>query len=203
MQDVALDACCLINLCAAGAVLRPPASSPAKARHGAKAPARATSHSGFGLSLHVPTKVTAEALYIKQPDEEDNTKLVKFPVDLQEYVAAGLLTPCDFQDQAEVELFVQMASQLGDGEAACFAIAAKRGWALATDDRRATKLAADSSLAVITTPELVKLWAENTNARDEEIVTVLENIQKFASFTPRASAPEYAWWVGCLGKGRK
>lgn len=197
MQDVALDACCLINLCAAGTILRPP--TPVKARHGAKAPARAKSHSGFGLNLHVPSKVTGETLYIMQPDEEDETKLVKCPVDLQEYVAAGMLATCDFQDQAEIELFVQMAAQLGDGEAACFAIAMQRGWALATDDRRARRLAAESSLAVITTPELVKLWAENTKASHEEIVTVLQNIQRFAYFAPRANAPEYAWWMNSLG----
>ncbi len=199
MPDVALDACCLINLCAAGTILQPPSGSPAKARHGAKASARAKSPPGFRLNLHVPSKVTAETLYIMQPDDEEQTKLVKQPVDLQEYMAAGLLVPCDFQEQAEVELFVQMAAQLGDGEAACFAIAKQRGWALATDDRRARRLAAESSLAVVTTPELVKLWAGNTKASDEEIVAVLQNIQRFAYFTPRANAPEYAWWMNSLG----
>ena len=103
-------------------------------------------HPAFRLNLHVPSKVTGETLYIKQPDEEDQTKLVKCPLDLQEYLAAGLLAGCDFQNQAEIELFVRMAAQLGDGEAACFAIATQRGWALATDDRRARKLAADIAL---------------------------------------------------------
>ena len=159
MQDLALDACCLINLCAAGTILRPPSFPAAKARHGAKASARAERHPAFRLNLHVPSKVTGETLYIKQPDEEDQTKLVKCPLDLQEYLAAGLLAGCDFQNQAEIELFVRMAAQLGDGEAACFAIATQRGWALATDDRRARKLAAAVRLTVITTPELVKLWA--------------------------------------------
>jgi hypothetical protein len=55
-------------------------------------------------------------------------------------------------------------------------------------------------LTVITTPELVKRWAAHTQASDEEIVVVLQNIQRFAYFTPRTNAPEYAWWVGHLGK---
>jgi len=203
MQDVALEACCLINLCAAGVILRPSASSPAKARRSTKASARATSHPGFGLNLHIPSRVTAETLYIMQPDEEDQTKLVKQPVDLQGYIAAGLLAPCDFQDEAEIELFVQMAAQLGDGEAACFAIAKQRGWVLATDDRCARRFAADAALAVITTPELVKLWAETTQASDEEIAAVLRNIQRFAYFTPRANSPEYAWWISCLSEDAK
>lgn len=201
MQDVALDACCLINLCAAGKILGAVSSS-APARRGGRRGAAASPKpgSGLGLNLHVPSKVIEETLYILQPDVEDTSKLVKSPIDLEHFTAAGFLHKCDCEGQEEIELFVQMAIPLGDGEAACFAIAAKRGWALATDDRRARRLAAESSLAVITTPELVKLWAKNTNASDEEIVMVLENIQKFAYFTPRASAPEYAWWVGCLGK---
>jgi len=200
MQDVALDACCLINLCAAGAILRPLPSAPAKARHGAKSAAHVKSHLGFSLSLNVPTRVTAETLFIMRPDDEDQRKLVKQPVDLQEYVAAGRLVPWDFQNQSEVEFFVKMAAQLGDGEAACFAIAATRGWALATDDRRARRFAADSGLAVITTPELVKLWAEATQPNREEIAAVLQNIQRFACFTPRPSAPKYGWWMSSLGQ---
>jgi predicted nucleic acid-binding protein len=144
--------------------------------------------------------VAEETLYILQPDPDDASRLVRVPIDLDHYTAAGLLHECDLEGPEEAELFVQMAAQLGDGEAACFAIAAKRGWALATDDRRASRFAAESSLTVITTPELAKLWAENTQASDEEIAGVLQNIQRFAYFTPRANAPEYAWWVGHLGK---
>jgi predicted nucleic acid-binding protein len=156
--------------------------------------------SGLGLNLHVPSKVIEETLYILQPDVEDTSKLVKSQIDLDHFTAIGLLHKCDCEGQEEIELLVQMAIQLGDGEAACFAIAAKRGWVLATDDRRARRLAADSGLAVITTPELVKLWAENTNAGDREVVAVLQNIQRFAYFTPRANSPEYAWWVDHMAK---
>ena len=129
MQDVALDACCLINLCAAGTILRPCSSSAAKPQREAKANKSARHGPSFGLSLHVPAKVMGEALYIMQPDEEDQTNLVECPIDLQPYLAAGLLVPCDLETHEEIELFVQMATQLGDGEAACFALAAKRGWA--------------------------------------------------------------------------
>jgi predicted nucleic acid-binding protein len=93
-----------------------------------------------------------------------------------------------------------MAVQLGDGEAACYAAAKTRGWMLATDDRRARKFTGQAGIPVITTPELVKLWAENTHPRLEDIITVLKDIQRFAYFVPRANSPEYAWWVGCLGQ---
>jgi len=201
MHDVALDACCLINLCAAGRILGGEPSSAGSRRRGRRgAVASPKPGSGLGLNLHVPSKVAEETLYILQPDPDDASRLVKVPIDLDHYTAAGLLHKCDLEGPEETELFVQLAAQLGDGEAACFAIAAKRGWALATDDRRARRFAAESSLTVITTPELVKLWAKNTQASDREIAGVLQNIQRFAYFTPRPNTPEYAWWVGHLGK---
>lgn len=204
MHDVALDACCLINLCAAGKILVAESSSAPPRRRG-RGGARASpkAGSGLGLNLHVPSRVAEETLYILQPDPDDANRLVRSPIDLAHYTAAGLLQPCDLEGQEEIALFVQMAGQLGDGEAACFAIAAKRGWALATDDRRARRFADESSLTVITTPELVKLWAKNTRANDREIAGVLRNIQRFAYFTPRPGAPEYAWWTSCLAKAQK
>ena len=204
MQDVALDACCLINLCAAGRILCAGSSS-VPGQRGGRRGAAASERPGFGLglNLHVPSKVIEETLYILQPDVEDASRLVKSPIDLEHLMAAGFLHRCDFEGQEEVELFVRMAIRLGDGEAACFAIAAKRGWTLATDDRLARRFAADSGSPVITTPELVRLWAENTNVSDEETVTVLQNIQKFAYFTPRANAPEYGWWISRLGRSHR
>ena len=204
MHDVALYACCLINLCAAEKILGAESpSAPPRRRGRSDAGASPKTGSTLGLNLHVPSEVIEETLYILQPDPDDASRLVKTPIDLDHYTAAGLLHKCGLEGQEEIELFVQMAVQIGDGEAACFAIAARRGWALATDDRRATRFAADADLAVITTPELVKLWADNTKARDEETVAVLQNIQRFAHFTPRANAPEYAWWVSCLAKAQK
>ena len=179
VQDVALDACCLINLCAASKILH--------------------AGSGLGLNLHVPSKVVAETLYTLQPDPDDPSRLVKHPIDLDGYTAAGVLQKCDVIGREEIELFVQIAVQLGDGEAACYAVAKTRGWMLATDDRRARKFAGQAGIPVISTPELVKLWVERTRPSHVDTVTVLENIQRFAYFVPRPNSPEYAWWVGYLG----
>ncbi len=182
MRDVALDACCLINLCAAGSILS------------------VQSCSRLGLRLHIPNEVAAETLYILQPDADDAGRLVKHPIDLGWYTAASLLRPCALEGSDELELFVEMATRLGDGEAACFAVAAQRGWILATDDRRARRLAAEAALTVMTTPELVKHWSETTHAGHQEIAAVLRSIQERAYFAPRAGAPEADWWARCLGK---
>lgn len=152
------------------------------------------------MMFHVPTGVAQEVFYMLQPDEDDETKLVKVPVDLTPLVQAGVLHLCDVEGEQEAELFVQLATRIDDGEAACFAIAQNRGWLMATDDRPATKLAAQSGLPVIGTPGLVKRWAENTGAASGEVGVVLQNIQRFAHFVPRTSSPEYAWWMGMITK---
>jgi predicted nucleic acid-binding protein len=195
MQDVAVDACCLINLLAAGPILSPTGSrSPRRKKKAASAEPVETPH-GLGLILHVPTKVTQETFYLLQPGEREKDKLVKTPVDLAPFIESGVIHPCDLESGQETELFVQLAIKLDDGEAACFAIAQSRGWLLATDDRPATKLAAQSGVSVITTPEMVKRWAKTTGAADANIATVLQNIQIFARFVPRRNSPEYRWWI--------
>lgn len=226
MQDVAVDACCLINLLAAGPILSPPgrlkpgerelrhidldppssASSPESSGKPSRRRKKAVSTEpeepplGIGLTLHVPAKVTQETFYLLQPDEEDGSKLVKMPIDLAPFFQAGMIHSCDLEGEQELGLFVQLATRLDDGEAACFAIAQSRSWLLATDDRPATKLAAQAGLTVITTPELVKRWADTSGATDEAVAAVIQNIQTFARFVPHPDAPESAWWMSALAK---
>jgi hypothetical protein len=194
MEDVAVDACCLINLLAAGLILSPPPSPKSLRRKKSVSAKAEESPLDIGLTLHVPAKVIQETFYLLQPDAEDDSKLVKTPMDLAPFIQAGVIHSCDFESEQEMEQFVQLATRLDDGEAACFAIAQSRRWLLATDDRPATKLAAQAGLTVITTPELVKRWADTSGAADEEVAAVIQNIQAFARFVPRPDSPDCAWW---------
>ena len=81
-----------------------------------------------------------------------------------------------------------------DGEAMCLAIAESRTWPIATDDRKAIRVARQSGLTVLSCPELVKTWAGATKAKRAEVVQVLTSIQVFAQFRPNASMPDAAWW---------
>ena len=189
MPDVAVDACCLINLLAGGRILCP-----------ASDPSVAAGNLALGLALHVPTQVIEESLYLLKPDDEHPGKLVKTPVDLAPYVRTGLLDPCHTETPEEIDLFVHLARTLDDGEAACLAIAKIRGWMLATDDRPAGKLAKRLGVEVITTPGLVRLWAERTGATREQLAAVLRSIQTLARFIPRHDSPGHAWWIDGLGQ---
>ena len=54
--------------------------------------------------------------------------------------------------EKKTAIAVEFAAQIDDGEASCLAIAKSRGWLVATDDRKAIRLAVKSGISVITTP---------------------------------------------------
>lgn len=183
MPDAAIDACCLIDLCASGRV---------------EAILAAT-----GFRWLVPAAVVGEARYLHQPSPDDPDRLVPAPLDLSPFFAAGVLTGCDLNSEEESQLFVQLATLFrSDGEAACLAIAKSRGWTLATDDRKARREAGSLGVPVVTTAELVKAWADATSADEAAVAKLLRDIQTFARFTPHKTMPLHSWWVDTLSKGK-
>jgi predicted nucleic acid-binding protein len=202
MQDVVLDTCCLINLFAAGRILSGDAPPPKPRGRPGKRPGPPPDPKKLYLDyiFHIPAKVKEEARYIRQPDKKDESKLVKAEIDLAPLVTAGFLHECDLQSDVETQLFVQLAAKLDDGEAACFAIAKSRGWLLASDERPTENLAKKHGVALVTTPELVKHWADKTKPKKEEVAKALWNIQTYAHYFPRKTIPLYSWWMDILKK---
>lgn len=174
-----VDACCTINLYAAGNLL--------------------TLLPAYGGEWHVPPVVIGEAQSIRRPSPDDPTKLVKEPMDLRPAFAAGVLRHCTPTEEEEA-LFVEYAADLGDGEAMCLAIAQTRGWTLATDDRPAWRTAGERGVAVVTTAEIVKCWADATSAEEGTVIGLLRNIQTFGRFVPHRTMPLHAWWVDLIGR---
>lgn len=181
MSDVAIDACCLLNLIAAGNILP-------------RIEEAGSASSGLPHTLHVPDFVEGEVLYVYEPDENEPGKLVKRSLDIRGLIGACILQGCRLQSGEESELFIRLAIRLDDGEAACLAIAKSRAWTLATDDRVARRLCGELDVKTLCTAELVKCWAEESNASDEEVGISLSNIQRFARFRPRNGSPESGWW---------
>lgn len=183
MTDIVVDACCLINLVAAGNILSPSSEKGKRSN-------KATSSD----ALHVPKIVANEVLYILQSDSDDPTTLIKTPIDLSELMEKRFLSGCEIESNDESSLFVQLAVRLDDGEAAALAIAKNRSWTLATDDRIAAKLAGELSVGVLNTPQLVKLWAKHIVANAKQIREAINNIQTYAKFVPRQDSVEFDWW---------
>ncbi len=170
-----VDSCCLINLYATGNTL-----------HILEV---------YRGELYVPQVVRDETLTIRKPSDEDVTKLVTEAIDLREALDAGLLQECCLNNELEVGSFVRFASELDDGEAVCLAIAKSRGWAVATDDRKAIRVATEVEVATITTAELVRRWVDVAKPCEDQIGQVLRRIEQFARFRPRKASPLSQWWA--------
>ena len=56
-------------------------------------------------------------------------------------------------------------------------------------------MANELDVGTLTTPELVKRWADATSANNKAIALALQNIQELASFIPRSTSPLYTWWI--------
>jgi len=180
MSSVAIDACCLLNLIAAGNILHENSTK-------------------LGFSIFVPKVVAKESIYVLQPDDDQSGQLVRQKVDMNRYMERQLLSYCDIEGSVEAELYVKFAVQLDDGEAACLAIAKSRSWIMATDDRVARRMATEQSVNVLGTPEIVRAWAQCNCVSDAEIALAIGNIQRFAKYTPRANGPDADWWYRKYG----
>jgi hypothetical protein len=181
LPPAAIDACCLIDLLASG---------------DAEAILRAS-----GFTWHLPSAVQGEVRYRRQYDPAQPGQVVTVPADLMGLITSGLLTVCDPRNQQELDRFTYYATLFrSDGESMCLALAEQRGWVVATDDRRAIRVAHKAGLTVVSCPALVKAWATAASPDQATLNKVLQDIQILAQFKPNSSMAEYQWWVDELTK---
>jgi hypothetical protein len=126
-------------------------------------------------------------------------QVVTVPADLTGLIASGSLTVCGPQTQQELDRYTHYATLFhSDGEAMCLALAEQRGWLVATDDRRAIRVARQAGLPVVSCPQLVKAWADAATPDQAALLRVLQDIEVLAQFRPNSSMPEYRWWLDRL-----
>lgn len=176
MPGAIIDSCCLIDVLASG--------------H-AESVLRACGH-----TWHMPVAVQGEVQFIRQPDPADSSKFIMVPVDLSGMISAGVLTPCKPDVEGEFDLFTQYAALFGsDGEAMCLALAENRGWLIATDDKQAISIGQGAGLTVVSSPELLKLWADTLAIKEAVVAKALTDIEIYARFRPNQTMPECQWWL--------
>lgn len=100
-------------------------------------------------------------------------------------------------DAEETRRFVRFAEELDDGEAASLAVATHRGWSIATDDRKARRVASahDANLEIVSTSTLIRCWAESTSVPRGTIRTALRRIETRATFAPPRHDENRSWWA--------
>jgi hypothetical protein len=177
MPGAVIDACCLIDLLASGDV---------------EAILRAS-----GFTWRLPSAVQGEVQYCRRHDPAQPGKSVRVSADLSGPIASGLLTSCALQSQQELDRYTHYAALFrSDGESMCLALAEQRGWVVGTDDRRAIRVAQQAGLTVVSSPTLLRAWADATRPDQFMLKRVLKDIELLAQFRPNPSMPDYPWWVG-------
>ena len=118
------------------------------------------------------------------------------PVDLTSLLEEGLIQLMRLEHPAEEISFIDLAANLDDGEAVTGALAFRRGWSVATDDRKARRVLGQlyPPVELVSTLELLKLWAEEVQVPSDELGAAMAEMQSSASYRPGARDPLYEWW---------
>jgi predicted nucleic acid-binding protein len=175
-RPIILDASCLLNLYASGRLQKIAQTLPQP----------------FAVVDYV---IQQEALYIRRRSS-DNDQEEREPVKVESLVSAGLIQVMKVNDEAEATTFVDLASEMDDGEALTCTLAMHRQCDVATDDRKAQRIlsARAPQVLVTSTLALMKQWAELVGITKEELRAVLLNIRSGANYYPGERDPLYAWW---------
>ena len=175
-DSLLLDANCLLNLYATGRLREITVALPYR----------------FRVADYV---VEHEALFIWRPGPTD-ARDVQEPVDLTPLLEESLIQLMCLEHPAEEATYVDLAALMDDGEAITGALALHRGCSIATDDRKARRVLGQyaPSVQLVSTLELLNLWAEEALVPKDELRVVMAGMQSGAIHIPGPRAPLYEWW---------
>lgn len=173
---IILDACCLINLYASQqmrAVLE-------------------TIPKNLSVAAYVKDHEVLSVYSGPIENVQENYELI----DLQPFIDEKLLLLVDIETDVEANTYINFAQKLDDGEAITGAIAINRNWAIATDDSKSIKLFQSnaSHIALVSTLDLVKYWADTKKPKDDIVRNALLNIRVRGKYEPHRDHPLIKWW---------
>jgi predicted nucleic acid-binding protein len=173
-----LDACCILNICATGHFSEILSSLPS-----------ACFVSEVVRSKELKSLHRLEADYLQGSSQ------------FNEVIVQGLLQVVDFETEAEQISFLDYIMELGDdGESATFALAGQRGWAVATDDRKAISFARQNfpEMKIISTPQIIHDWATQNKVDAQRLKSILEQVHKIGKYQPGRHELLFDWWMNAI-----
>jgi predicted nucleic acid-binding protein len=153
----------------------------------------------LGVECFVSSAVHAETIYVRNEDPTQPPE----PVSMDSWLGRGCVRVIEPENDLEQDLYVQFAVDLDDGEAMSLAICSARGFGLATDDRKARRIASQlspSPVPLISTSEILHHWAAKASVGKDELRRVLSAVEQRARFLPPHDDPLRDWWL-CNRKG--
>ena len=171
-ETILLDACDLLNLYGTGEI--------------------------ESILSHLPYRFVAgaralrEAQWVRAEGEAERER-----VEVRPLIEAGLLAEESLQGQAETDLFIEFGLLIDDGEAETLALAVARGYSVATDDRKARRIAAErlTGAQLLGTLELLHEWQVRTGLENAAMREILRRMAFRSSYIPRRSDPLWDWWT--------
>jgi predicted nucleic acid-binding protein len=149
-----------------------------------------TFDAGVGLSA----AVAAETLFLRG----ENPSVAPERISLDPLIGRGLLQRLDLETDEEKALYVQLAADLDDGESMTLAIAHHRGMTVATDDRKARRLARQrfgEGMILLRTTDILHAWLANARIDEAGTGAILRRIESIARFRPANDDPLRDWWL--------
>lgn len=152
-----------------------------------------------GEFLRILKSLPAEIVVTTIVQEQELITLQHFP-DFELAIQQGLLKVVDFASEEEKESFVNYTAIVDDGEAATFAIAVHRNWAIATDDKKAIAFIKQESpnIQIFSTSEIIKHWSDSENINNSVLKTVLNDIRINGHYVPPKNDLLRNWWQSIL-----
>jgi len=129
------------------------------------------------------------------PDSRDRE-----PIYLTALVDSGALSRIETQYEDELQTFIDLTRELGDGEALTAAIAIHRRWTVVSDDRKAERILRERGLNVRSTLELISLWSKQARISPGELRQVLIDLRQRATYEPGRNHPYRGWWESVLSE---
>jgi hypothetical protein len=117
--------------------------------------------------------------------------------DLLPHIERGELIETSEEGESEEQDVVNLAAALGsDGEAVTGAIALARTWAISSDEVRVIQYFRTRypHLQLLTTPDLVKHWADTAKPPQPAVRGVLTLIRQDGRYAVAGDHPLYRWW---------
>ncbi|MFZ0594058.1 MAG: PIN domain-containing protein [Bryobacteraceae bacterium] len=146
------------------------------------------------LDCFVCSAVIAETIYLRSDDPTQPREAVS----IDPWLQSATVKVVTIDSSLEEELYVQFAADLDDGEAMSLAICRVRGYALATDDRKARRIAgqlASPGVPLVSTSQILQHWAVRTRAPQDELRRFVSAIELRARFIPPQDDPLRQWWI--------
>jgi predicted nucleic acid-binding protein len=178
-RRLVIDACCVLNLLAT----------------------RREIDMVFALDLHLldtPQSSGEPVTLWTPPDSQGQRK--KEPASTEPLRLAGLLETLPLDGEPLIDAFVATAAYIKDTDASCIALAGVLKLPLATDDRKARRLARDlfPAIDLVTTLDLLAGAEEALAWSAEELATVASNLRWRGNFAPPRKDPRCTWYEDIL-----